>query len=89
MPTISFFYGNIIRMYYLDNKEHKMPHIHVEYQDDEAVIQIPEGLVLAGNLPQDKLKLVQAWVIIHKEDLLADWKLAVSGKSVFKIEGLR
>ncbi|MDZ4793067.1 MAG: hypothetical protein SGI83_02210 [Bacteroidota bacterium] len=28
-----------------------------------------------------------AWVEIHKEALLADWKLAVAGNSVFKIEG--
>ncbi len=76
-------------MYYLDNKEHKLPHIHVEYQDYEAVILIPEGSVLAGKLPDDKIKLIQAWIIIHKDDLMANWKLAVSGNSVFKIEGLK
>jgi len=31
MPTISMFYGIIIRMYALDNKQHHLPHIHVEY----------------------------------------------------------
>ena len=29
MPTIPMFYGLIIRMYYFDNQQHDMPHIHV------------------------------------------------------------
>ena len=43
MPTISMFYGIIVRMFFFDNKEHKSPHIHVEYQDSNAVISIPDG----------------------------------------------
>ena len=35
------------------------------------------------------MKLVQAWIEIHKEDLMADWKLAVAGEPVFKIDPLR
>lgn len=45
--------------------------------------------ILAGDFPNDKLKLVFAWIEIHKDELLADWKLAVSGNPVFKIEALR
>lgn len=40
MPLISSFYGLLIYMYYLDNKQHHFPHIHVKFQDDEAVIKI-------------------------------------------------
>jgi uncharacterized protein DUF4160 len=89
MPIISMFYGIVIRMFYLDNKEHKLPHIHVEYQDFQAAISIPEGKILAGNFPNDKLKLVMAWIEIHKEELLADWKLAINGETVFKIDALK
>ena len=89
MPIISMFYGIIIRMFYLDNKEHKLPHIHVEYQDFNASVSIPEGKVIAGNFPNDKLKLVSAWIEIHKDELLADWKLAIEGQAIFKIEGLK
>jgi hypothetical protein len=32
-----------------------------------------------GDLPRGKLKLVQAWAEIHREDLMADWELAVQG----------
>jgi hypothetical protein len=34
-------------------------------------------------------KLVQAWIEIHKEDLMADRKLAVAGGSIFKIDPLK
>ncbi len=37
MPTISMFYGLIVRMYYFDNVQHNTPHIHVEYQSQKAV----------------------------------------------------
>lgn len=37
MPIISLFYGVIVSMYFQDNRQHKQPHAHVRYQDDEAV----------------------------------------------------
>jgi Domain of unknown function (DUF4160) len=45
--------------------------------------------VLSSNIPPAKMKLVQAWIEIHKEDLMADWKLAVAGEPVFKIDPLK
>jgi len=35
------------------------------------------------------MKLVQAWIEIHREELTANWQLAVNGQAVFKIEPLR
>ena len=89
MPVISMFYGIIVLMYYFDNKKHREPHIHVQYSDEEAVISIPDGSVLEGSLRTAKLKLVQAWVEIHEEELMADWQLAVNGQAVFKIDPLK
>ena len=83
------FYGIIIRMFFLDNKEHKLPHIHIEFGDNTAVITIPDGKILAGKFPKNKLKLVKAWIEIHKDELMADWKLAIEGNAVFKIEPLK
>ena len=51
MPVISMFYGLIVSMYYLDTKQHKLPYIHVKYGENEGVYQIPEGILLEGNLP--------------------------------------
>ena len=89
MPSISMFYGLIIYMYFLDNKQHKLPHIHVKYQDDEVIVQIPEGAVLEGSIPNSKMKLLLAWIELHKEELMADWELAVSGEQPYKIDPLR
>ena len=89
MPTISMFYGILILMYFYDNKKHSVPHIHAEYGEYEATIAIGDGSVLGGSLPPAKMKLVQAWIEIHRDDLMADWKLAVSGEPVFKIDPLR
>ena len=88
MPTISMFYGILIRMFFHDTEKHKMPHIHAEYQGQVAVYSIPDGNVLAGEIPSKKHKLVVAWIEIHQEDLLADWQLAVNGKKPFPIRGL-
>ena len=89
MPVISMFYGIIVSLYFFDIKEHKAPHIHARYQEEEVVLAIPDGIVLAGKLNPAKLKLVQAWVEIHKDELMADWQLAVNGQEVFKIEPLK
>lgn len=89
MPTISMFYGILILMYYYDDKRHSRPHIHAEYAEHSASIAIEDGAVLGGDLPRAKMKLVQAWIEIHREDLLADWKLAVAGETVFRIDPLR
>jgi hypothetical protein len=89
MPTISMFYGILILMYFYDNKKHSCPHIHAEYGDHQASIAIDDGTVLAGSLPQSKMKLVQAWIEIHREDLLANWKLAVAGEPIFRIDPLK
>ena len=50
MPVISMFYGVIVLMYYFDNRQHQLPHIHVQYSGEEAVITIPEGEVLEGSI---------------------------------------
>jgi hypothetical protein len=89
MPTISVFYGLIVRMYAYDNKTHNTPHIHVEYAEFEASFAIDDGRVLSGEIPAKKVKLVQAWIEIHQEDLTADWKLATSGEKIFRIDPLK
>jgi len=89
MPILSMFYGIVIRMYFFDDRQHHVPHVHAEYAGKRAVVGIDEGQVLAGALPSGKVRLVQAWIEIHREELLADWELAVNGEEVFKIEPLR
>lgn len=88
MPTISMFYGILIRMFFYDTDRHHLPHIHAEYQGKSAVYSIADGELLAGELPKNKHKLVVAWIEIHHENLAADWELASNGKTPFPIKGL-
>ncbi len=89
MAVISMFYGIIVSMYYFDNKQHKIPHIHVKYQGEEAVFSIPDGKILNGTMKTNKRKLVEAWILIHEDELMADWELAISGEEIFKIDPLK
>lgn len=68
MPAISMFYGILILMYFRDNRRHHLPHIHVRYQGKTAAVSIDDGSVLDGSLPAKQLKMVQAWIEIHKEE---------------------
>jgi Domain of unknown function (DUF4160) len=89
MPTISMFYGIIVYMYFFDDKKHFKPHIHVEYAEYAMAISIKDGDVIVGDFPKKQLKMVQAWIAIHEDELMADWKLATQGHELFRIEPLR
>lgn len=85
MPTISMFYGVIIRMFFDD---HNPPHIHAIYGKDKAIYNL-DGEVLEGEIPNKKHKLVVAWIEIHKDELTANWELAHNDEPLFKIEPLK
>lgn len=53
------------------------------------VLEIPDGELLEGDLPKRQMKLVQAWIELHQDDLMADWYLASTGQTPFKIDPLR
>ena len=78
----------IIRLYLLDNQHHNMPHIHARYAEFEASVRIDDGELLAGNLPRKQLRLVQAWIELHRDELIADWELATNGETPYKIAPL-
>jgi hypothetical protein len=89
MPTISMFFGIVVSIYFEDNSRHHKPHIHARYQGKSASISIEDGCLLAGEIPPKQLRFVQAWIDIHKEDLMADWELAVAGDEPFRIAPLQ
>ena len=53
-----------------------------------GVFSIHDGALLDGRIPAAKQKLVVAWIEIHRDELQADWDLAVSGQTIFRIKGL-
>lgn len=63
--------------------------IEVSFQPAfEASIGLADGEILAGELPRKQLRLVQAWIELHRDELVADWELAVSGENPYKVEPL-
>jgi hypothetical protein len=88
MPTISLFYGIVVRMYDEADGRHNKPHIHAEYSGSEVALDL-DGNILEGKLPPGKMKLLLAWIEIHKEDLEANWMLLSEGKQFFRIDPLK
>ena len=88
MPILCMFYGIIVRMYREIGGKHNMPHIHAEYGGQEVVMSL-DGEIIEGEIPKNKLKLLVAWMEIHKDDLEANWKILQEGEQYYKIEPLR
>jgi hypothetical protein len=87
MPEISRFFGIIIKMFF---KDHSPPHFHVEFGEFRAIFNIQSQEIMEGNLPSKQLKLVQAWAVIHEEELIKNFNLLSSDSPTWnKIEPLR
>jgi hypothetical protein len=82
------FYGILIRMYQEIGDEHNSPYLYARYNEYEAVLEL-DGTVLEGSLPVKQMKMVEAWIAIHEDELLANWQLLSEGEAAFKIEPLR
>lgn len=72
MPTISTFYGIVIRMFFSD---HDPPHFHAQYAEFKAVVDIRALRIIKGELPRRAQHLVMDWAELHQADLLRDWDL--------------
>lgn len=88
MPTISLFFGIIIRMFWRDDDKHKLPHFHAYYAEYDAAFTL-DGEILSGNFPKRQAALVKAWALLHEEDLKANWQLTVDGEETYRIDPLR
>lgn len=85
MPTISQFFGIVIRMFFDD---HAPPHFHVEYNEFKAVIRLEPLALTEGRLPPRALGLVMEWAQQHQAELLEDWSLCAAKQSPKKIAPL-
>ncbi|MDO4502528.1 MAG: DUF4160 domain-containing protein [Coriobacteriia bacterium] len=85
MPSISMFFGIVIYMYADD---HNPPHFHACYQDFEGVFSL-DGDLIQGEFPRKQLRLVSAWVELHRDELRANWDLAKNDEPPYRIDPLR
>ncbi len=85
MPTISEFYGLVIRMYWND---HPPPHFHAVYAGFEAHVRIDTLETLRGELPRRAQALVLEWAALHRRELMEDWELCRTRQMPKRIEPL-
>lgn len=85
MPTISMFYGILIKMFFDD---HAPPHFHAEYGEFELVIAINPIKIIQGDAPKRVKSMVLEWTALHQEELLLDWELCKNLQPPVAIEPL-
>ncbi len=73
MPTIAYFYGIKISIYYIQ-KDHNPTHIHASYGEFDAEIDIITGEQIRGNLPRTAMKLLREWICVYREELIKMWE---------------
>jgi len=86
MPTLSRFFGIIIRMNWND---HLPPHFHAEHGEYEAKYSLETLELLAGELKIRDERLVLAWAELHRAELIRAWNLVMSGQNPGGIDPLR
>jgi len=86
MPEISRFQGITIKMF---AREHNPPHFHAYQGKYKASFDISTGELIEGDFPANKIILVKAWMILHKKELMKNWKSLTKGVGFDKIEPLR
>lgn len=67
MPEIDRISGIRICVF---SRDHLPPHFHAFYGEDEALIAIRDGSVIAGGLPRKKLRETLAYLAENQNDLL-------------------
>ena len=85
MPTISVFYGIVVRMFFDD---HSPAHFHALYGEFQATIDIERLRVLEGDLPRRALELVFDWAELHQAALLDNWRRCRTKQHPHRIEPL-
>lgn len=85
MPTIAWFYGIAIRMFFND---HPPPHVFASYGGHEANVAIATGEVIEGHLPGNAARLVKEWTLAHRRELEDNWQRARAREPLIRVAGL-
>lgn len=64
------------------------PHFNASYQGYYATFNL-DGELIEGYMPKRQIKFIAAWTEIHKDELIANWELAINEEPLYKIEPLR
>ena len=84
MPTIAWFYGIAIQMFYDD---HNPPHLHARYGRARALVRLSDGAIIAGELPPLATRMVRDWTLARRAELEDNWHRAQAHQSLQKVAG--
>lgn len=85
MPTVSIFFGIVIKMFY---DEHNPPHFHAEHQGEKAVFDF-RGNMLRGDIrSRTAVRLIREWVDLHQAELESNWNEMQEGRQFSRIDPL-
>ena len=56
----------VIYLRFFDTKQHHKPHVHVKYNEDEAVVAL-DGEMLSGCLPVKQRRILDGWLCTKKK----------------------
>ncbi len=86
---ISAYYGIVIVLCQVKGNSLVAPYIFARCHGSEAAISISDNQILSGDLPFTKLVMVQAWIEIHREELIANWENGKQTGEFFRVDPLR
>ncbi len=84
MPTIAYFYGIAIQMFFND---HNPPHFHARYGRAKAIVRISDGELIAGELPPLAKRIVREWALARRAELEDNWRRARAHRQLERIAG--
>lgn len=85
MPTISVFFGIIVRMFYND---HEPPHFHAEHQGLQGKFDFGGQMLVGAIESRTALRLIKEWASLHRSELEQNWRLAKAGQPLRQVAPL-
>ena len=65
------------------------PHLHAYYQNVVGIYRIDQIEMIEGSLSRKEQRLVEAWIVLHQNELLENWERLQSSELPFKIVPLK
>jgi hypothetical protein len=90
MPVVSMFYGDIVSLYFMDNRQQRCRMFTFAIRMMRRFTRFPRASCWLARCRQPRPSWCKrGWMEIHRDELVADWQLAAAGQQPFKIEPLR
>ena len=89
LKIVSAFYGLVAAFITEHGPKLETPTLLLQHQGHEQLINLESGDAVYGQLPSNKQLIANAWVEIHRDELLANWHMGRETGDYFKIDPLR